>query len=91
MRRQERLHQEVQTHNKKNKHDLNEEIKEVDPNAENGDDQLSQPETEEMQETINQTADNTSENDYEVKSHIHDKRQQVEESDGKEGHHSTDS
>ncbi len=48
MRRQERLHQEVMTHNKKPKKDLNDDIQEVDPNAENADDQLSQPETEEM-------------------------------------------
>ena len=48
MRRQERLHQELMTHNKKPKNDLNDDIQEVDPNAENADDQLSQPETEEM-------------------------------------------
>jgi len=32
---------EVMTHNKKPKNDLNDDIQEVDPNAENADDQLS--------------------------------------------------
>ena len=90
MRRQERLHQEIVSSNKNGKHSLNEDIPEGDVNEENGDDAQSIPETEDMQEAANHTIDTFSENEHEMKSHIHDKRSPQNEGDGKEDN-STDS